>query len=101
MNISDSERVSTVLENIGYKKTYNINETDLVVVVMCSVRQSAVDRVNGLVYKFQQLNKKPKTILTGCVLKKDKKIFAELFDNVIAKRSISCFSLFKRRFLGT
>ena len=49
MNISDAERVSAVLESMKYKKTSNINEADLIMVVMCSVRQSAVDRIFGLV----------------------------------------------------
>ena len=72
MNKSDSERVGAVLEKIKYKKASNINEADLIVTNMCSVRQSAVDRVYGLVPKFKKLknkNSKLKTILTGCVLK--------------------------------
>ena len=86
MNISDAERISTVLENAGYKNTQNINEADLIVVTMCSVRQSAVDRVYGMVEKFKKIktkNKKLKTVLTGCVLKKDKKKFEQLFDQVV------------------
>lgn len=86
MNISDAERVAAVLENAKYKKTQNINEADLICVVMCSIRQSAVDRVHGLVEKFKALRKKNpqlKTILTGCILKKDKKIFVEGFNEVL------------------
>ena len=76
---------------IKYKKTSNINEAGLICVVMCSIRQSAVDRVHGLVQKFKALRKsnpKLKTILTGCVLKKDKKIFVKDFDYVIDIRNI-------------
>ena len=82
MNISDAERVSAVLESRDYEKTPNMDKADLIVVVMCSVRQSAVDRVFGLVEKFKKLKKKPKTILTGCILKKDRKTFSGLFDEV-------------------
>lgn len=92
MNISDAERVAAVLESVKYKKTSKINEADLIVVVMCSIRQSAVDRVHGLVQKFRKLkttNYKLQTILTGCVLKKDKKIFVEGFDRVIDIREIA------------
>lgn len=91
MNISDSERIAAVLENIKYKKTPNINEADLVVVTMCSIRQSAVDRVHGLMPKFKKIRSvKPnlKTILTGCILKKDKKVFIRGFDYVIDIRDI-------------
>jgi tRNA-2-methylthio-N6-dimethylallyladenosine synthase len=92
MNISDAERISAILENIKYKKTSNINEADLIVVTMCSVRQSAVDRVRGLSDKFNSIKKhnpKLKTILTGCVLKRDKKKFFEGFDYVIDIKDIN------------
>lgn len=86
MNKSDSERIATVLEQAGYKKTFDIKKADLIAVNMCSVRQSAVDRVYGLAPKFKQLkksNKKIKTILTGCILKDDRKKFEKFFDFVL------------------
>lgn len=82
MNISDSERVADVLESANYKSTPDISKADLVAVVMCSVRQSAVNRVHGLVDNLNKIKKKPVTILTGCVLKKDKKKFENLFDYI-------------------
>ena len=81
MNISDSERIASVLESIKYKKTLDINEADLIVITMCSVRQASVDRVHFLAHKFKGL--KAKTILTGCILKKDKKYFEEGFDYIV------------------
>ncbi len=81
MNKSDSERIASILEEKGYKLTSKINEADLIVVNMCSVRQSAVDRVYGLIPKFKEL--KAKTILTGCILKKDRPKFAKGFDQII------------------
>jgi len=91
MNISDSERVSAVLESLKYKKTSSINEADLIAVVMCSIRQSAVNRVDGLTNKFKifkKSNPRLTTILTGCVLKKDKRAFAEGFDHVVDIKDI-------------
>lgn len=91
MNTSDAERISAVLEGLKYKNTSNINEADLVVVTMCSVRQSAVDRVHGLIEKFKKLKKsKPrlKTILTGCILKRDRKKFLKGFDYVVDIKDI-------------
>jgi len=92
MNISDAERISAVLDLAKHKQTQNINDADLIVVTMCSVRQSAVDRVHGLVEKFKQIKKtntKLKTVLTGCVLKQDKNKFAEGFDYVVDIKEIS------------
>ena len=98
MNISDAERAAAVLEQIGYKKTLNMNEADLILVTMCSIRQSAVDRIHGLVDKFEIIKKEREqtlpagrqvqTILTGCVLKRDKKIFVDGFDYVLDIKDI-------------
>jgi tRNA-2-methylthio-N6-dimethylallyladenosine synthase len=101
MNRSDSERITAVLEKIGYKPALKENEADLILINMCSVRQSAVDRVYGLIPKFQKFKTKNfelthrqaqgdgersrtiKTILTGCVLKEDKKKFQKGFDLIL------------------
>lgn len=95
MQKADSKRISVVLERMNYQKALNENEANLVVVNMCSIRQSAVDRVYGIIPKLQKLKDKTlknnnlkknnsfKTILTGCILEKDKKIFAKYFDYIL------------------
>lgn len=86
MNKSDSERIAQDLEEKGYQPASKINEAGLIVVNMCSVRQSAVDRVFGLgrkIAKLKTLNPKLKTVLTGCVLKKDKINFKNNFDQIL------------------
>jgi len=86
MNKSDSERIASLLEGIGYKPASKTKEADLIVVNMCSVRQSAVDRIFGLAPKFEKLKKerpKLKTILTGCILKEDQKKFSRFFDLIL------------------
>jgi tRNA-2-methylthio-N6-dimethylallyladenosine synthase len=74
MNKSDSERIATVLEEKGYKKASKENEADLILINVCSVRQSAVDRVYAKVNKYF---KKKKIILAGCILNEDKKKLRE------------------------
>jgi tRNA-2-methylthio-N6-dimethylallyladenosine synthase len=81
MNISDAERIASVLESKKYKKSKNIEKANLIVIVMCSVRQSAVDRVYGVAEKLKNKNKK--IILTGCILEKDKNKFLKKFDDVL------------------
>ncbi|HDZ54459.1 MAG TPA: tRNA (N6-isopentenyl adenosine(37)-C2)-methylthiotransferase MiaB [Candidatus Nealsonbacteria bacterium] len=86
MNHSDSERIATVLENIKYQPALNMNEADLILVNACSVRQSAIDRIWGQTKKFQKLktkNSELRTVITGCVLKKDKGKFAKNFNLVL------------------
>lgn len=79
MNKSDSGRIASVLEQANLKKASGIKEADFIIINMCSVRQSAVDRVNGALGKI----KNKQTILTGCVLKKDKRKFIDKFNYVL------------------
>ncbi len=83
MNNADSERIAAVFEKKGYKRAKKESDADLIVVNMCSIRQSAVDRVYYTGHKLTNLKKiKPglKTILTGCIVKADKMKFKERFD---------------------
>jgi tRNA-2-methylthio-N6-dimethylallyladenosine synthase len=85
MNQADSERIAAALKKKGYKSTLKIESADLVVVNMCSVRQSAVDRIWGKTKELTKLKKekpKIKTILTGCITKPDRKKLAKLFDQI-------------------
>ncbi|MFH0956029.1 MAG: MiaB/RimO family radical SAM methylthiotransferase [Candidatus Falkowbacteria bacterium] len=72
MNKSDSERAASLLEQNGYKKTDNKYRSDLVVVNTCGVRQSAEDRIYGLIPDIKRKSvsrrKKVKIIVTGCLV---------------------------------
>ncbi len=82
MNLSDSERVRTVLERAGFSETGNEEEADLLGLVACSVRQRAIDRAIGRIKQWNEIKKKRPviTFATGCVLPKDREQFIELFD---------------------
>jgi tRNA-2-methylthio-N6-dimethylallyladenosine synthase len=101
MNKSDGERIAAVLEKIGFQKASNLNGADLILVNMCSVRQSAVDRVFGLFPKFEKLktkNSQLKTILTGCILKEDRKKFAKGFDLILDIKNLPDWpKIFKKK----
>ncbi|MBA7680598.1 tRNA-2-methylthio-N(6)-dimethylallyladenosine synthase [subsurface metagenome] len=90
MNEADSERIRADLERKKYTKALKMDEADLIVVNMCSVRQSAVDRVYGLIPKFKRL--KAKTILTGCILKEDKRKLKNHFNEIKEMQQHNCCS---------
>jgi tRNA-2-methylthio-N6-dimethylallyladenosine synthase len=72
MNYSDSERISSILEKIGYEKTDNINDTDLYLFNTCSIRQKGEDRVYGQMRKLNALKKKNPRLklgITGCMVR--------------------------------
>jgi len=92
MNRSDSERIVSVLESMGYEETLNLKEADLAVLNMCSVRQSAVDRVYGLAPQITALktkNKGFKAILTGCILKPERAKLEAVFDFILDKEDLA------------
>ncbi|MFH1255350.1 MAG: MiaB/RimO family radical SAM methylthiotransferase [bacterium] len=67
MNESDSERIAGALEKQGYKKSEDKYSADLAVINTCGVRQSAEDRIYGLIPGIKKANPKTKIMLTGCL----------------------------------
>ncbi|MDO8668097.1 MAG: tRNA (N6-isopentenyl adenosine(37)-C2)-methylthiotransferase MiaB [bacterium] len=67
MNYADSERLASRLEQNGYKKTADKYGADFLVVNTCGVRQSAENRIYGLIPKIKKENLRSKIILTGCL----------------------------------
>ena len=65
MNASDSEVVASILQMAGYELTENVEETDLVLVNTCSVRDNAEQKVLSRLQFFQSLKKKKKNLLIG------------------------------------
>jgi len=84
MNKSDSERVRTVIEQLGYVWTDQEDQADMLGVLSCSVRQKAIDKVYSRIHKWNHWKKKRNLIsfVTGCVLPSDKEKFLKLFDLV-------------------
>ena len=80
MNLSDSERVKSVIEEMGFKYTENEDEADMLGIISCSVRQKPIDKVYNRVYKWNRIKNKRNviTFVSGCVLPDDKKKFLKL-----------------------
>ena len=71
MNEADSEKLAAVFEKKGYKLAKQIGKADVIVINTCSVRESAENRVFGLVNNLAKLkivNCKLKIVLTGCMV---------------------------------
>jgi tRNA-2-methylthio-N6-dimethylallyladenosine synthase len=75
MNKSDSERMATLLERVGYAPSSSPEEADLILINTCSVRQTAEDRVFGKVNDFAKLKaRNPRLLIgvTGCMAGRDR-----------------------------
>ncbi|MEA3273155.1 MAG: tRNA (N6-isopentenyl adenosine(37)-C2)-methylthiotransferase MiaB [Patescibacteria group bacterium] len=66
MNFNDSERITRIAENLKFKKVTDRFKADLVIVNTCGIRQSAEDRVIGIVPKLRKKRPNCIIIITGC-----------------------------------
>ena len=82
MNLSDSERVSSVLKKSGYEWTDHEEEAGLIGILACSVRQKAIDKVYSRIHKWQQWKSRKNliTFISGCLLPNDHERLMKLFD---------------------
>lgn len=67
-NKADTERIRTLFWNKGYKEVDDWKDADLVIINSCVVRESAENRVYGLINEIRKSRLKPKIILTGCLV---------------------------------
>lgn len=65
MNFSDSEIVASILNEIGYKHTKNLEFADLILVNTCSIREKAEETVRHRLVQFNQYKKKKPSVLIG------------------------------------
>lgn len=83
MNENDADRVRTILNDIGGKEVEEILDADLEILVTCSIRQHAEDRVHGVLNKLQK--EKPEMIkaVTGCMVRKTSSKNSEKKDKLL------------------
>jgi len=98
MNTADSERIAGWYEHRGWKRAKSPKDADEVVIVSCSVRQTAEDRVFGFVNNLAlshnlSAKRDRKIILTGCMLRYPIKYLKEKLPQVDEFKKISEYSL--------
>lgn len=73
MNYSDTERIASYLNQLGFTPTTQEDKADLIIFNSCSVRQKAEDRVLGSMKKLIKTKRKRPNLLialTGCMIRK-------------------------------
>ena len=90
MNLSDTERVRTVLQHMGYEPTDNEEEANILGIVACSVRQKGIDKVYGRIEKWNAMKNRQSviTFVSGCILPADRVRFLRLFDLVFTMNEL-------------
>ena len=80
MNFADSEVVASILENIGYKHTDNIENSNLILLNTCSIREKAEQTIRKKLSSINFLKKKNKSLkigVLGCMAERLKEKFLE------------------------
>lgn len=72
-NVADSQRIRTFYLQKGYYEASSWQKADLVIINTCIVRESAENRVYGLIdnihkFRLKTNKRKPEIILTGCLV---------------------------------
>ncbi|MBO7073708.1 MAG: tRNA (N6-isopentenyl adenosine(37)-C2)-methylthiotransferase MiaB [Bacteroidales bacterium] len=90
MNRSDTERVRTVLQGMGYIETDKEEEANILGVIACSVRQKGIDKVYSRIQKWNEMkqNRYCVTFVSGCILPADRERFAKLFDLIFTMNEL-------------
>jgi tRNA-2-methylthio-N6-dimethylallyladenosine synthase len=91
MNISDGERVRTVIDQMGYTWTDVEEDAELLGIIACSVRQKSIDKVYSKISQWNRKKNKKSliTFISGCILPADKEKFLKLFDLVFPVSELS------------
>ncbi len=67
-NVADSQRLESLLGNLGLAKVEDPSECDVFIINSCSVRQKSEDKVYGLGKVLKSYAKKPFVVLMGCMV---------------------------------
>ena len=74
MNVHDSEEIKSLIENLGYTETDNYEESDLIILNTCAIRENAHDKVFGFLGRCKHLKKTNKNLiicLCGCMAQEE------------------------------
>lgn len=87
MNEHDSEKITWLLEKMGYDFVNEVEDADLIILNTCSVRHSAEDKVYGQLGNLKNLKSKKKNIkvaVCGCMMQREesRNYVIEKFPNV-------------------
>ncbi len=67
MNVHDSEQIAFYLEKLGFTKTDVLEESDIIVLNTCAVRENAHEKVVGFLGRCHHLKKEKKDLII-CVM---------------------------------
>jgi len=92
-NYYDAQKLANSLVRLGGLET-DVDTADLIIILACSVRQKAADRILGFIRNYRKSLHNPKVIVTACVLEADR-------PKIVARADYVCDSPYLNRHLAT
>ncbi|MFK4785126.1 tRNA (N6-isopentenyl adenosine(37)-C2)-methylthiotransferase MiaB [Fusobacterium sp. MFO224] len=94
MNVNESAKIRKIMEDIGYDITENINESDVVFLNTCTVREGAATQIYGKLGELKQARdaRGTKIIITGCFAQEQGRKLLQKFpyiDIIMGNQNIS------------
>lgn len=74
MNVHDSENISAIMEELGYKSNDDMEKSDVIIINTCAVRENAHNKVAGMLGRIKHLKETRNdiiTILCGCMAQEE------------------------------
>ena len=75
MNVHDSEYISGIMEDIGYTKTENMEEANVIIVNTCAIRENAHNKAEGMLGRIKHLKENKEDVIVifcGCMAQEEK-----------------------------
>ena len=74
MNVHDSEYISGIMEDIGYTKTEEMDDANVIIVNTCAIRENAHNKAEGMLGRIQHLKETHNDIIVifcGCMAQEE------------------------------
>ncbi|MFA6708776.1 MAG: tRNA (N6-isopentenyl adenosine(37)-C2)-methylthiotransferase MiaB [Fusobacterium sp.] len=94
MNVNESAKIRTIMEDLGYNITEKIEESDVVFLNTCTVREGAATKIYGKLGELKKARdaRGTKIIITGCFAQEQGKKLLQKFpciDIIMGNQNIS------------
>ena len=74
MNVHDSEYISGIMEDMGYTKTEDMDNADVIIVNTCAIRENAHNKAEGMLGRIKHLKESKEDIIVifcGCMAQEE------------------------------
>lgn len=75
MNVHDSENISGIMEDLGYTKEENMDNSDVIIINTCAIRENAHNKAEGMLGRIKHLKETKENIIVifcGCMAQEEK-----------------------------